>query len=304
MFVKVQCTFCQQTFDFDSTSGIPRIDCPHCGRQNEIEEGTGQAHEPAPRGNSQTAPVKPCPACRRPVPHDAVLCVHCGYNFATRKKPGDKSWLATNQGWLLLLGFVLIALAAGATFWLHPNDDELPLPPEALAPPKPAAKPAPAAAAATNEPEVPTDAAVAAKPENEPKPTPPPKPTPEEIAAQKAAAERAAAEAQKAQWERNLRLQLATRAPPYEINEPLELRRKNGLVDKGTLTSFSGTGTGRVVLVATPTGEIGVPLIQLDNSSRLRLDPEYREAYIQHMIETRGPSLPDAPPAKAANNDL
>ena len=58
------------------------------------------------------------------------------------------------------------------------------------------------------------------------------------------------------------------------------------------------------MLVATPTGEIGVPLIQLDNSSRLRLDPEYREAYIQHMIETRGPSLPADPPAKAANNDL
>ena len=75
MFVKVQCTFCQQTFDFDGTSGIPRIDCPHCGRQNEIEEGTGQTHEPGPRGNSQTTPVKPCPACRRPVAHDAVLKV-------------------------------------------------------------------------------------------------------------------------------------------------------------------------------------------------------------------------------------
>ncbi|NCA82566.1 MAG: hypothetical protein EOM72_07425, partial [Opitutae bacterium] len=127
---------------------------------------------------------------------------------------------------------------------------------------------------------------------------------PEELAAQQAEAERAALEAQqaqaaaeraefeakKAQAEQNLRQQLDVREPLYQINEPVELRRKNGVIDKGTLTSFSGTGAGRVALVATALGEVGVPLVSLDNASRRRVDPDYREAFIQHLLSTK---LPD-----------
>ena len=115
-------------------------------------------------------------------------------------------------------------------------------------------------------------------------------PTPEEIAAQKAEAERAAFAAKKAEAERNLRLQLASREPLFKLNDPVELRRKNGLLDKGTFSGYAGEGTNRVALLATPRGEIGVPLNALDNPTRRRIDPDYREAFIQHLLSTQTPA--------------
>ncbi len=165
----------------------------------------------------------------------------------------------------------------------------------------------------TPAPAAPSDSAAATNASAETN-APPPAPTQEELAAQKAEAKRAELEAQaeaerlaleaqaeaeraafevkKFEAEQNLRLQLDTREPLYGMNEVVELRRKNGVFHKGTLTGLAGTGTGRVALVATPTGEIGVPLVTLDTPSRRRLDPEYREAYIQHMMSTRIPAPP------------
>ena len=110
MFVKVNCQFCQQPFDFDSSSGLPQIDCPHCGKQNMVElpsaaPKTLTVQHDAPNLSG----AKPCPSCRHQVARDAVLCVHCGYNFTTGKKAGEKNWFAANLGFILLLGGILIA---------------------------------------------------------------------------------------------------------------------------------------------------------------------------------------------------
>lgn len=303
MFVKVNCTFCKQPFDFDSSSGLPQIDCPHCGKQNIVETPA-----PKPLTIQRDAPnlsgAKPCPSCRQQIARDAMLCVHCGYNFATGKKTGEPT---PPNPLLVVLGVAaLIVAGLGVTYWFWPASEP---PPPAVVPasesPAAAAEPTPVPtppAAPTNAP-----ATESVQPEKPPKPTatpkppPPPSPTKEELAAQKAAAEQAAFADKKAKAEQNLRLQLASREPLYKINEPLELRRNNGVIDKGTLTGFAGTGTGRVALVATPRGEIGVPLVVLDNPSRRRVDPEYREAFIQHLLSTK---LPDAPPAGQPGNDL
>lgn len=297
MFVKVNCQFCRQPFDFDSSSGLPQIDCPHCGKQNHVE-----LPAPAPKpelaiqhGAPNLSGAKPCPGCRHQVARDASLCIHCGYNFVTGKKAGEKGWLASNLGFVLLLAGVAIAAVVGGFYLLQPDEAPLP-PPEDPAvetvPDRPAAAPVVAepapAPAATNAPPEPVAA---------PEPPPPPAPTPEELAAQKAEAERAAFAAKKAEAERNLRLQLASREPLFKLNDPVELRRKNGLLDKGTFTGYAGEGTNRVALVATPRGEIGVPLVALDNPTRRRIDPDFREAFIQHLLSTKVPEpTPPAPP--------
>ena len=289
MFVKVNCQFCRQPFDFDSSSGLPQIDCPHCGKQNTVEL---PAPEPKPpltiqHGAPNLSGAKPCPGCRHQIARDASLCIHCGYNFATGKKAGEKNWLAANYGLVLILAGVAIAAGLGGFYLLQPEEAPLPLPP---------AEPAVAAAPAAPAPPVPVQEPAAtpapAEPVAAPEPPPPPPPalSSEEIAAQKAEAERAAFAAKKAEAERNLRLQLAAREPLYKLNEPVELRRKNGLLDKGTLSGFAGDGTNRVALVATPRGEIGVPLHMLDNPTRRRIDPEYREAFIQHLLSTKVPA--------------
>ena len=148
MFVKVNCQFCRQPFDFDSSSGLPQIDCPHCGKQNHVELPAPKPELTIQHGAPNLSGAKPCPACRRQAARDATLCIHCGYNFATGKKSGEKGWLAANLGFVLLLAAVAIAAVAGGFYLLRPA--ETPPPPEAPAPvavaPAPVAPvPAPAA---------------------------------------------------------------------------------------------------------------------------------------------------------------
>jgi phage FluMu protein Com len=318
MFVQIKCSFCDQAFDFDSSSGILMADCPHCGKQNTVAAPAGAAPELSiQRDAPNLSGAKTCPSCKAQVARDAVLCVNCGFNLKTGRKAGGDGWFAANKNLVLLLGGGLIALALGLGYLLWPETEAPPPPfvPTAESAAAKSAKPAvePPAPATPAEPAVATNAVAETNA--------PPPPTKEELAAQKAEAkrlaleaeaeakrlaleaqaeaERAAFEAKKFEAEQNLRLQLDTQAPLYQTNENVELRRKNGVVDKGTLTSFSGTGTGRVVLVATPVGEIGVPLILMDTPSRLRLDPEYREAYIQHRMSTLpAPAAPVEQPKK------
>ncbi|MGD9781119.1 MAG: hypothetical protein AB7V14_03095 [Kiritimatiellia bacterium] len=314
MFVQTKCPFCKQTFEYDNSSEGPAVDCPHCGKSNEVAApASGAAKEMTVQHNAPAlAGGKTCPSCKAQVERPAVLCIHCGYNFTTRKKAGGDGWLAANRTLVLFAagGIVVLAAAAAFLFWPEPEG-----PPPAFVPAagEPTASPpattAPAESAAPAAPEsspaTPAAPAETNAPAESAAPPPPPAPTPEELAAQKAEAERLAREAELAAFqakkfeaEQNLRLQLDVREPLYQQNESVELRRKNGVVDKGTLSGFSGTGTGRVALVATPTAEIGVPLVALDSASRRRLDPEYREAFIQHLMNTQAPAAPAAAPAK------
>ncbi len=241
--------------------------------------------------------AKPCPACKATVARDAVICIHCGYNFATQKKPGGNSWFAANPKLVGLAGGGLALLIAAAAYLLWPES----------APPPPPFVPSPAAEKPARPPkETPPPQTAAAEtnaPEQPATPPSPPKPTPEELAAQQAEeerlareaeearlqAEREAFEARKAQAGQTLRQKLDLQEPLFQMNDPVELRRKNGLVDKGTFMGFAGSGTNRVALVATATGQIGVPLAVLDPASRRRMDPEYREAFIQHVLNTKLP---------------
>ena len=296
MFVSIKCSFCEQPFDFDSSSGILLADCPHCGKQNTVAAPSGASKDMTIQHDAPSlAGGRPCPSCKTTIERNAVLCIHCGYNLATGKKVSG-GWLAVNQKLLTLIGGGLVVVALAAAYALWPEADTPPPPAAPAAAPAPAAPEAPAA--------IPAATLAPAEPAPPPPPPPPPAPTPEELAAQQAEAERAALaaqqaqaaaeraefEAKKTQAEQNLRQQLDVREPLCKINEPVELRRKNGIVDKGTLTGLSGTGAGRVALVATALGEVGVPLVSLDNASRRRVDPDYREAFIQHLLSTK---LPD-----------
>ena len=306
MFEQIKCAFCDQMFDFDSSHGGLKVDCPHCGKQNAVTTSSGAAKDMNILHNAPSLVVgKTCPSCRTPVERSAVLCIQCGYNFVTRQKVGGTNWFAANQKLVSLLGggFVVLALAATYLFWPEPEAPP-PFVPVAAAPV--AVQPAPPTVPPVA---VPTNTAVTTNPPAAPvPPPPPPDPTPEEIAAQKAEAERAALEAErvafeakKVQAEQNLRQQLDAREPLYKLGETVELRRKNGVFNKGTLQRFSGTGTNRVAIIASATGEIEVPLITLDPTPRRRMDPEYREAFIQHILTTRAPPAPAAPGTPPAN---
>ncbi len=129
-----------------------------------------------------------------------------------------------------------------------------------------------------------------------------PAPAPEPAAPAPVAAAAAPAEAdfaaRKAAAALEFRAALDAREPLFKLNDNVELRRKNGIVDKGILTDIRGTGAARMALLATPVGEIGVPMNTLDSPSRRRVDSLYREAYIQHMLSLGGEPPPESPAAE------
>lgn len=284
MFIQLKCTSCGQAFDHDNSSGETFAECPHCDHANALPA----AAEPPKPTVLHNAPnlvgTRPCPSCKAPLDRETILCVNCGFNLQTRQKT---SGAKPNFGLLLAIGLALVVMVGGIIYLLQPADT----PPPPVFTPEPATAPAPAAAT-PSQPAAPAEAAAppsAPAPAIDAPPAPPPKPTAEELAAQKAAEEEAAFRAKKAQAEQNLRLQLASREPPHQLNDAVELRRKNGVMDRGTFSGYGGTGPDRVILLATPTGEIGIPLNQLDPPSRRRVDPEFREAFIQHVLSTRTP---------------
>ena len=221
---------------------------------------------------SGKAPTVDCPHCGKSNPAAAPTgttspkpYAPCENHVAPQQRAGEECECCGNTRWIVTIGAAFLLLVAITAFLFRPKpENSIPV--------------APIAAPAVAKPTPPSPTTV----ETSAQPVPSSGPVSEEIATQKAEADHVEQEAEQA-----LRQQLDESEPLYKINETVELRRTNGFIDKGTLTSFSGTGTGRVALVATPTHEIGVPLESLDSSSRRRLDPDFREAYIAHRLSTQ-----------------
>ena len=50
--------------------------------------------------------LTPCPKCKKPIPHDATMCLYCGEEIIFREK---KSW-AVWIGVVLIIAFILFCL--------------------------------------------------------------------------------------------------------------------------------------------------------------------------------------------------
>ena len=285
MIVQVKCAFCDQPFDFDRTQESLLADCPHCKKQNTIFISTSASKDiRIQRDAPNLSGSKTCPSCKSTIGRDAVLCIRCGHDFKTGKKIVKPSWVAQHKGAVLASSVGLIVVIAALVFVLWPKT--LPPPIAPITPPllaePPAAPPPPAP------PPPPPTATVV-----QPVPPPPktaPAPTPAQRAAKQAEADRASFEAKKRQAEQKLRQQLDAGKPMQKVGSIVELRRKNGVIDKGTLRGFAGTGTNRIAVLVSPTKKSGVPLVSLDPDSRIRLDPEYREAFIRHLLNNPAPA--------------
>lgn len=111
-----------------------------------------------------------------------------------------------------------------------------------------------------------------------------------------AAPEPAGLAEQKARAEQVFRQKLDETLPLHAPEDPVDLRRSNGQVVRGTLLRFAGNGTNRLALVATEEGTSLVPVAELDPPSRLRLDPDFRDRYVRRML-----NLPSAGTAQPEN---
>ena len=263
-----------------------------------------------------TGAGKKCPKCSAMAPSDAVLCVQCGYNFQTGKNISGGLPPETKR--LITLGAVAGVLLIGALVWLFwPSEEEF-VPPanvpsaEQIAADRAARERKLAEAKAAKEKEAADkkaseeaekariaaekEAALQAQAEAEAAAAR----AAEAAAAAEAEAQRQAFEAKKAQALETFRARLDATEPMIQPGETVELRTRNGLVQKGTLKRFGRRDGVRFAVLATElNGDVEVPVQDLDPATRRRCDAEYREAYIQHFIDTKASQIQAA---QAATN--
>lgn len=314
MFTTRTCPFCQKSMDVEDDFLGAEMECPHCGKTFVPKAPAAKADGEAPAAPAmQLQPDAPnlsgakrCPSCKASIAKDAVLCVHCGYHFGTGKRVGAGPGMSSQLRMLLVVGGILVA---GALAWLLWPAAEEPLP-EFKPTPKPAsvqkAEPPPPsptnAAVATNI--VPTNAvttnAVVAETPAPPAPLPP---TKEELAQREAEAQQALFAAQKARAEQILRSRMEEKEPMFVVGDFVEMRRKNGVLIKGPLKRFGRRDDVRFVVITTELqGDVEIPIPELDTATRCRVDAEFREAYLQHVLSLRAAQAQAAATNAAGKN--
>ena len=279
MSTSIKCSFCNQSFDFDNSSGSLLATCPHCGKQNSVAvhpSTTQRLH--ILRNAPSLLGGKPCPECAALIDQDAMLCVHCGYNLATGKKmESAHASLLGRKSLVRLCKVILLGMIAFGAYLLSPQFKKL-LPPIVSS----------IGTGMTGAVETNTETSA----DFAPQPTIITDEVPEDkFSAVQAEAPRLAFEAKKAKAEEGFRSRLNTSSPLYKIGDKTELRAKNGQLIRGTLLRSEGEGSNIVFVIAAMAGEVRVLPSTLDHASRIRIDPEHREKYIQHMLNSR-PSTP------------
>lgn len=221
--------------------------------------------------------AKKCPACGGTVAKDAVLCVLCGYNFATGKRAVRAK---AKTSYLELVVLLVLLAAIGGGIW-------------ALLDRKAKAK-ARAEAEAVSE----AEAVAAAKEARR---------VAEELAAAEEAAAKAAAQAaeeariraeeeaaralfeqKRAEAREEIRRKFEAAEPLWGEGDAVALRRRNGVVTQGTFVRFGRRDGVRFALVERDDGErVEVPLAELDAPSRRRIDTDFRAEYLEAYMARR-----------------
>lgn len=260
---------------------------------------------------------KPCPKCGAKAPADAVLCTQCGYNFKTGKKVGGGLPPETKR--LIALGAVAGVILIGALVWfLLPKEEEF-VPPanipseeqiaadraareRKLAEEKAAKEKAEAEKKAAEEAEkarleAEKEAAIQAQAEAEAAAAR----AAEEAAAAEAEAQRQAFEAKKAQALETFRARLDQTEPMIQPGETVELRTRNGLVQKGLFKRYGRRDGIRFAVLETElNGTLEIPIQDMDPATRRRCDAEFRAAYIQRFIDAKASQIQAAQTAAEA----
>lgn len=204
-----------------------------------------------------------CPACRHPLPDDAVLCVHCGTDLKTGapiEAPPERKGF--RPPWRLLLGLVAAAGVAAAGFTQR---DRL----KSLLEKQPAPLPEVAAIESAGHPQESIPEGTPAPPSApETGPAMPPEDAPRFGAIDLLNAAEGYKESVAAALQRN--------RPLVETNNAIDLRLVNGQVRKGLLRSVAADH----LVIDTGAGTETLSLAMVDPRDRLRCDPLFRDRWV------------------------
>ncbi len=227
-----------------------------------------------------------CPACGKPMAVGAVICVQCGYDLRTKRRVGSAAGRKPSP--IVVLGLLLVVLAAGAVAYLRSLDDGVqptPVPPPPVMNPAGPETPAEAAPAAEA-----TPAEGEAAPASAQTPADVPAAAPAEGGAGEAETPASPAEPEidwaevAARQRERIHAEVDRRTPMFDPGDAVELRLGNGLIRRGV---FQGVD-GAALRLETEADTIDTIAFEtLDRNTRLRVDAAYRERYIEFLTRQR-----------------
>lgn len=221
------------------------------------EAGETEVREPLRlvRDAPNLSGAKSCPLCGRTVAKDAVLCVFCGYDFATGKRV-VRARPKKSYAWLVAL-VVLLAAIVAAWWWFGHR------------PPMEQAR----------EWTAQVEEVVAEK---------------FEAVQQVVAEKKALAEQRREKMREELRRKFEAAEPMWVAGNNVVLRRRTGVVTRGKLVGVDGRDGVQFVVVEEEDGErVEVPMKALDAQSRRRIDAEFREKWVEgYLVRQLGAGAP------------
>ena len=79
--MRIRCT-CGNVFEIDDDTAAGAVECPQCGKVSLISSPEEESAEP-----SEVPSGRACPGCGAALAEDAVLCIACGFDLRTGKRP-------------------------------------------------------------------------------------------------------------------------------------------------------------------------------------------------------------------------
>ena len=278
----IQCSFCNQSFEFDRSTGRLLATCPHCGKESANINVRGQTqHLKLLRDAPSLTGVKFCVRCKKRNSQDAVLCVHCGYNWASGKRQKGIRVARTPGVFRWLLVICLIGGGLGAITWWYTGQmksAELAQPTTGLSSTKLPAEVASSQGEAVS-------AAEPADPELQ-----------RDEQALFAAKQAAALE--------SYRRILDQQQPMFQTNEIVELRLRTGQIVRGKLLYYAGGRTNRIAVISNEKGKQLIEVQRVDLQTRLRMDAFLRENYMRKKLNMPPMPPPERTSTRAISGDL
>ncbi len=287
--INITCQQCGHLFTATDSRNSLHVPCPSCGSNTPVPGAGDNIREESippklrvrrdrPVGSM---PMKQCPKCGKDAVEDAVLCVQCGYNWATGKSMHTNKHSPILSAIKMLFMVVLALIVAGVSLysiWIVFFDDETERPYAAMEQEPPVSIEEKAYEALTVEEKGETvDRPVSLREPAEDGETPQEEVKEEVVEEPEAAVD---VNRKKEELRQSLTASLDERFPLYSRGDQVVLEQRNGLVHRGRLV---GVSDGDALLID---GEfrIRAALDDLTVNSRLQVDEGFRDQMIEDRL--------------------
>jgi len=291
--IEVNCGSCGAVFEVAEDRAGMLATCPECGRKISVpypEDDLVERPRLQVKKDTTITGSKRCPACGGTMAADAVICLQCGYDTRTGLAHGTSTGMAVKAKSILFILLLILLLSVAWLAWRHFYGGSGPIgelpsisnPSVASAvsesPSEQESGPLDEATALLNEPTGETDAEKAEAMEI---------PAVEEESAAGGAEEKSDITSVLARDRVWLKAQLDKKYPLYKIGTEVELRRSNGLINRGLLTQVGRTS----VMLQVGEQWTEVPFNVLDRTTRLHCDKKFRDKFVEYKLRQRQKQL-------------